>query len=71
MAGHGRTNMAKKGEAAGAPRAGEAGATVRVRAIIDRAWHSAGDFRRGEVVEIPRADAEALIACGHAEPADA
>ena len=63
--------MAKKGEAAAAPRPGEVDTTVRVRAIIDRAWHSAGDFRRDEVVEIPRADAEALIACGHAEPADA
>ena len=45
-------------------------ATVRVRAIIDRAWHSDGDFRHGEAVEVSPADADALIERGHAELAE-
>jgi len=52
------------------PKPPAAPATVRIRAIIERAWHSDGDFRQGEAVEVSRADADALIERGHAELAE-
>jgi hypothetical protein len=41
--------------------------TVRIRAIVDEAWHSTGRLRKGEEADVSPEDAKLLIELGHCE----